>query len=118
MSCDDLCVSDLTTWCRVQKLSTKPDGVGGQEAIVQDQLWVDYFSFWGDLDWNGGGKKQVMDRSQASTPCSISAYFDARLDSNMRILLDDGSVLRILDVDNRKQRNVVMDVKAEVGVGS
>ncbi len=99
-------------------LSTKPDGAGGQEAIVPDQLWVNYFSFWADLDWKGGGEKQNMDRTQSADTATLVSYWDARLTAAMRIVLEDGTIMNVREVNDRKQRHLWMDIKASSGDGT
>lgn len=116
------CVSDLTVYCRVQRLDTKPDGMGGQEAASYGNLWIDYFVFWAQLTWTAGGEREVMNRTQAYGTAKLVARFVARFDSRlgtaMRIILDDGSILNVRSVDNRNQRYLWMDIDAEAGVGT
>jgi SPP1 family predicted phage head-tail adaptor len=112
------CVSDLTAYCRVQRLDTKSDGAGGQEAASYGNLWIDYFTFWAQLTWGAGGEREVMNRTQAYGTAKLVARFDPRLGTAMRIILDDGSILNVRSVDNRNQRYLWMDIDAEQGVGT
>lgn len=114
----DPCPSNFNTFCQVQTLATKPDGAGGQEAIVEGQLWTNYFTFWAELDWSGGGESQNMDRTQSKDTANLVTYFDARLTPAMRIVLEDGTILNVRDANNRKQRNMWLDIKATAGDGT
>jgi SPP1 family predicted phage head-tail adaptor len=118
MSGKCVCVNDMTAFCRVQRLDVVPDGMGGQVERVRGQRWVDYFTFWAFLEWGSGGESQNMNRTQASGMASLVAYFDARLDTSMRIILDDGQILNVRSVDNRNQRSLWLDIEAEQGVGT
>jgi SPP1 family predicted phage head-tail adaptor len=90
-----------------------PDGQGG----FLPTAWVEYFRFYGEVKWGGGGEKVVAGQVQASSSCTITAYFDRRLTESMRIIFNN-LTLNVRNVDDIDERHQYMSIKADLGVGT
>lgn len=111
--CRKLCVGDLNTEIIVQKPMENSDGQGG--SLPTD--WVEYFRFWGKVEWKGGSEKEQGGKVTAYANCTIEAAWDQRLSAEMRLLFN-GHVCNTKDVSDWQERHYIMDVKAEEGLGT
>lgn len=111
--CRKICVGDLNIEITVQKPMMTPDGQGGFKPTE----WVEWFRFWASVEWKGGGERDVAGKVQAYSSAKITAAWDARLKEDLRLVFK-GMILNIRSVTNWQERNYIMDVDAELGVGT
>ncbi len=123
----DVCIDDLNSYVRVQRLVTESDGMGGRtsadyqperDQTAGDPKWVEWFGFWAKIRWSSGVKVVNGDRIQVGTVAKLEARWDQRLTSKERLIFEDGKVILLESVTDREMRHEWMDISSKAGVGT
>lgn len=108
-----ICSGDFRTKIIVQKPMTISDGQGG----FQPTEWVEYFRFYGSVEWGKGKEVMNADRLQSWSWCKITTYYDVRFDTTLRLVFNN-QILNMRNVTNLEERNKLSELSAELGCGT
>lgn len=107
-----ICAGDLRHLVQVQEQVTVSDGGGGSTLN-----WNTVFEAWADIQPANAYERAVAMQLTHQITHKITMRYDDRIDAKKRILFN-GRLFNIVEVLNKEERNIWLQIKAIEGVAT